>query len=188
MRIVEIDDKYIDYLRKSFPKNILDNKYETRIHKRKFVGIVLEINSFIYFAPLSSPKKSDYDTNNKIKKSTNAICRIVVKNKLLGKILLNNMFPVPKSKIIPYNVDNEKDISYKILVLKQIRWIQKNTTKIKKKANIIYKVKQNETFISNNKNKKFLESISPFNLLETKCLEYNKSELLNKKQEQVILN
>ncbi len=32
MRIVEIDDKYIDYLRKSFPKNILDNKYETRMN------------------------------------------------------------------------------------------------------------------------------------------------------------
>ena len=133
MRIVEIKDSYIEFLRNFYPNAILDNKVGRRKHKRKFVGVVLFINSFLYFAPLSSPKESDYDNNHNIRKSTDAILRIVVKNKLIGKILINNMFPVPNSEIIEYNINNEEDLAYRNLIKKEILWIQKNTSFIEKK-------------------------------------------------------
>lgn len=181
MRIVEIKDSYIEFLRNFYPNAILDNKVGRRKHKRKFVGVVLFINSFLYFAPLSSPKESDYDNNHNIRKSTDAILRIVVKNKLIGKILINNMFPVPNSEIIEYNINNEEDLAYRNLIKKEILWIQKNTSFIEKKAKIIYYTKKNEIFRKNEKNEAFLNNIAPFNLLEAKCIEYveNKAFIVN---------
>ena len=72
-----VSDKYIKYLRQ-FDDKIYDNKEENRIHERKYLGIVLAINNFNYYIPMSSPKKSDYiDFENKIiRNDTKTIIRI----------------------------------------------------------------------------------------------------------------
>ena len=62
MKLYIISDKYINYLRK-FDKKVYDNKEDTRKMTRKYLGVVLKINNFNYYVPLSSPKKTDYKVN-----------------------------------------------------------------------------------------------------------------------------
>ena len=78
-----ISDRYIEYLEQSY-SNIYSNKVANRTHTRKYLGVVLQINDYLYYAPLSSPKESDYQVagNDKvIKKSIVPIIRMVLKNK-----------------------------------------------------------------------------------------------------------
>lgn len=54
---------------------------QTRIHNRKYVGIVLCLGNYHYYIPMSSPKETDYQIageNKVIKKSIVPIIRIVV--------------------------------------------------------------------------------------------------------------
>ena len=100
---------------------MLDNKENSRKNTRKYLGIIISINGINYFAPLSSPKKSDYDLNGEIKKSSSIILRMVKdyssKPQLLGTIKLNNMIPIPDSEIIYYDLSKETNIKYKNLVI-----------------------------------------------------------------------
>ena len=57
MKIYELNEEYIDYL------HSIDNKVENSKGKdyqfsRKYLGVILEINNFKYFAPLSSSKST----------------------------------------------------------------------------------------------------------------------------------
>ena len=52
----EIDSKYIEYL-SGFEPHLFHNKKITQNFSRKYVGIILKINGFDYFAPLSSFKE-----------------------------------------------------------------------------------------------------------------------------------
>jgi len=179
MKLVEISDKYIEYMKMFFKKNILDNKLNQRKHSRKYLGIVLKINNYNYFAPLSSPKESDFKDNGDIKKSNLIIIRMVKStkfcNELLGTIKLNNMLPVPSNQIIDYSLEKELDENYKNLIIDELEWIQKNTTYIKKTAKTLYFIKKNEDNHINIKNKKFFESIIPFTNAEYQCDLYEKN-------------
>ena len=74
MRLYSISDEYINYIRKKFPR-VYSNKEDTRIHTRKYLGAVIEIETHKYYIPLSSPKdKHDYI--------------MVAERKLFEKILL----------------------------------------------------------------------------------------------------
>ena len=65
LNLYSVNDEYIKYLRK-FENKVYDNKEEIRKYERKYVGVVLEINSLNYYVPMSSQKTSDYiDKKNK---------------------------------------------------------------------------------------------------------------------------
>ena len=53
LEIYEIDSAYIQYLT-TFEEHLFKNKKTTQDFSRKYVGVILEINGFKYFAPLSS--------------------------------------------------------------------------------------------------------------------------------------
>lgn len=55
LEIYEIDLSYIEYL-SNFEEHLFKNKKITQDFSRKYIGIILEINGFKYFAPLSSFK------------------------------------------------------------------------------------------------------------------------------------
>ena len=174
LNLYSVSDEYIEYLRK-FDNRIYDNKEEVRVHTRKYLGIVLSINSFNYYIPFSSPKDTDYyDVDKtKIRKSVIPIIRMIEKNaegnyKLYGTLRISNMIPVPITEITPYFVKDEKDINYKNLILSEIRFIRKNTEKIVKSANVLYKQKENNEDIA------YVRNSLNFKLLEEKCLEYIK--------------
>lgn len=72
------------------------------------------------------------------------------------------MIPVPDSELILYEPKYEKNKNYKILVEKELEFIDKNEQMIKKYANIIYnqKVKNyNVSYIKNVVNFKLLKKV-----------------------------
>lgn len=71
MRLYSVSDKYINYLRNSYPR-IYSNKEDSRVHTRKYLGAVIELSGYKYYIPLSSPKlKHDYVMINGEKKIRN---------------------------------------------------------------------------------------------------------------------
>ena len=179
MKLFEVSDRYINYMKQFFYSSMLDNKEERRKHRRKYLGIIISINNINYFAPLSSPKLSDYDNYGKIRKSSAIVLRMIKNHsknpQLLATIILNNMIPVPDSEIILYNLNDEKDIKYKNFVIDELDWIQQNTTKIIKTAKALYYFKKNEELNINENNKKYLNSIMPFKDAEIKFIEFQKN-------------
>ena len=72
LNLYSVSDKYIKYLRQ-FDEKIYDNKEDIRTQTRKYLGIVLTVNDFNYYIPMSSPKKSDYiDYEKKIIRKDNS--------------------------------------------------------------------------------------------------------------------
>ena len=173
MKLYIITDKYINYLRQ-FDNKVYDNKEDRRSVMRKYLGIVLTINNMNYYIPMSSPKQSDY-INDKIRKSIIPIVRIIsneeIDNKsiLKGTLRISNMIPVPDSELILYEPKYEKNDNYRILVEKELEFIDKNENMIKKYASIIYNQKTNGYNVS------YIENVVNFKLLEEKCREYKKN-------------
>ena len=174
MKLYAVTDKYIDYL-KQFDNRVYDNKENNRKVMRKYLGIVLKINELNYYIPMSSPKKSDFK-DNKIRKSIVPIIRIVSNEEidnvpvLKGTLRISNMIPVPDSELILYEPNKEKNKDYKILVEKELVFIEKNEEMIRKYAKIIYNQKMNEYNVS------YIKNVVDFKLLEEKCKEYKKEE------------
>lgn len=147
-KLYSVSDEYIEYLRKLFP-NVYSNKETTRIHTRKYVGIVLCLENYHYYIPMSSPKETDYQIAGEkkaIKKSIVPIIRIVVKNskgqkELKGTLRISHMIPVPPSELQLYDIENEPDKTYKDLVQNEIIFIRKNQDKILANAKLLYKQK-----------------------------------------------
>ena len=170
MKLYSITDKYINYLRK-FDDKVYDNKEDKRKVMRKYLGIVLDINQLKYYIPMSSPKKSDYK-NKEIRKSVIPIIRIVSNEEinnipvLKGMLRISNMIPVPDSELVLYEPKNEKNKNYKILVEKELEFINKNQDMIIKYANILYRQKINNYDVS------YIKNVVDFKLLEEKCIEY----------------
>lgn len=177
MKLYSVSDRYINYLRE-YDKKVYDNKEDIRIATRKYLGIVLKIDDFNYYIPMSSPKKSDYK-DNKIRKSIIPIVRIISKEeinnipKLKGTLRISNMIPVPESELVIYEPKFEKNKNYKILIEKELEFINKNENMIKKFAQIIYNQK------INNYNVSYINNVVNFKLLEQKCLEYIKNRKEN---------
>ena len=103
LEIYEIDSAYIEYL-SAFEEHLFRNKKVTQDFSRKYIGIILEIEGFKYFAPLSSfkPKhKRLCETDDFIKIGVYAV------------INLNNMFPAPLNICKPVLISDIKNEHYK---------------------------------------------------------------------------
>lgn len=163
-----VSDKYIKYLRQ-FDDKIYDNKEENRIHERKYLGIVLAINNFNYYIPMSSPKKSDYiDFENKIiRNDTKTIIRIHDGGRLYGTLRISNMIPVPITELEPYILSRENDLKYKEVILGELRYIRNNSDKIVKYAKIVYNQKVKNIDIG------YIKNTVDFKLLEEKLRQWN---------------
>ena len=126
--------------------------------KRKYIGIVFQINGMNYFAPLSSYKTKHV----KMKESVDFI-----KIKDYAVINLNNMIPVPNSQIVEIDINKEKDLSYRYLLQAESREINRQKNRIRKNAEIVYSHK-----IHNGDSTALAKRINDFELLEKLCREY----------------
>ena len=169
LNLYSVSDKYIKYLRQ-FDDKIYDNKEETRVYERKYLGIVLTVNEYNYYIPMSSPKKSDYvDYSNKIiRNDTKTIIRIHRGNCLYGTLRISNMIPVPITELEPYILSKETDLKYKELILGELRYINDNCNKIVKYAKIVYNQRIKNIDIG------YIKNTVDFKLLEEKLKEWNK--------------
>ena len=145
-----VSDEYIQYLYQ-FDKKIPYNKNA----KRPYIGVVLKIEEFNYFAPLFSPKKahskySDNPTYMKIGTS-------------YGIVRFNNMIPVPISELKYININSIEDKKYRMLLIAQNHFIKLHTEKILKKALKLYTwvtINEKEFFVNLSCNFKLLEKVS----------------------------
>ena len=140
-RFVIITDEYINYLRKTEP-NVMSNKAETRIYHRKYLGIIEELNGFKYFIPLSSPKPKDYAKNRKPKFDTLITVYMKDSKRLYGTLRFNNMIPVPESEIVAYDLNEEGDLKYKLIVFNELYFVRQNKDKIERTAKNLYEAKK----------------------------------------------
>lgn len=172
LNLYSISDKYIKYLRQ-FDDKIYDNKEDVRTHERKYLGVVLTVNEFNYYIPMSSPKKSDYLNIDKkiIRNDTKTIIRIHESGRLYGTLRISNMIPVPITELEPYIISNENDLKYKEVVLGELRYINNNSDKIVKYAKTVYNQKIKNIDIG------YIKNTVNFRLLEEKLKKWNQNNI-----------
>lgn len=160
-----INDKYIEFL-KQLGNSSIESNYAMSAHQKPYVGIVLQVNEYLYFAPLSSPKaKYQKMPNNnptifKIEKGQ--------AKKLIGVVRLNNMLPAPKSVLTRLEISHIKEVKYKNLVLAQLRILVANEDNIFKKAKTIYDL------VVHKQNTFYCQLSNDFSNLEKNCDSYKK--------------
>ena len=157
LNIYEIDPDYIRYL-SSFEEHLFRNKKISQNFNRKYVGIVLSINGFDYFAPLSSFKE-------KHKRLSETLDFIKIGQ--YAVINLNNMFPAPTKLCQRINFNEIKDLNYKNLLRNEYRIIRQKADLILNNANEVYHHK-----LINDGKSKLSQRCNDFKLLEEKLKEY----------------
>ncbi|MEC9485484.1 MAG: type III toxin-antitoxin system ToxN/AbiQ family toxin [Candidatus Izemoplasma sp.] len=152
--MVRVKDKYIKHLRK------IDNKVPKNYNqKRPYVGVLITINGYNYFAPLSSPK-------NKHKKMSNSMLDVFkIKQGEYGIVNLNNMIPVHESQIIEFDFNNE-DYQYRLILINQYIHLKKGKNQLERKARVLYEKVKNGHQIS--------ERCCDFEILEDACSNFKK--------------
>lgn len=162
LMLVRIDKEYCDYLRK-FDNKVPFNYKEKEL--RPFVGVLFEVNNFMYFAPLSSPKKKHLRLKAKLD-------FLKIDGGKLGTINFNNMLPVTKNNIIKIDLNkkcNKKSEQRYIKLLKeQIYWLNRNDEKLYGRSKKLYDKYVNNTLDIRTRNR-----CCNFKLLEDKCKKYN---------------
>lgn len=181
IRIFSVSDRYISFLRADPQlRKVFDNKIDTRLHTRKYLGAVFVHEDFHYFIPFSSPKDSDYkvmrDGTKAIRKSIIPIIRMTTNDtitgatELKGTLKLSNMIPVPESELTPYDISQESDINYRQVVQKEWGYIRSNMNMIIKYAQVLYNQKTRcATLFKKSKEPGYLSGTLDFKYVEEKC-------------------
>lgn len=170
MQLYNISDEYINYLRKNFPR-VYSNKENMRVHTRKYLGTVIDIDSYKYYIPLSSPKdKHDYvftDGKKTVRKNSLIVMRIISGTgdniELKGTLQIGTMIPVPDDAIELYDVENEPDKAYKNLVNEEIIYIRKHEKAIMKNAKVLYSKRKS------GEDNRVVNNCLDFKALEAEC-------------------
>ena len=157
IKLYEISPKYISYL-STYAPHLFHNKQAGQNNERKYIGVVLYINGFEYFAPLSSFKPKHF----KMKESIDFL-----KIKQYAVINLNNMFPVPHGLCTYVDINAQRNPKYKSLLLAEYRAIKAIQEKIRKNAKTLYDLKQKE-----GNSTSLAKRCNDFLLLEKACLHY----------------
>ena len=132
---------------------------------RPFVGIVLNVNGFNYYAPLTSPKPKHITMKNQTD-------FLKINGGSWGAINFNNMIPVPleclkKVEMRIFDTDTKPDIDYKNLLSNQLSWCNSNKERILKQAEKLY-----DSIISGRASESLRSRCCKFAVDEQKCLEY----------------
>ena len=157
IKLYEIDSKYISYMTR-FALHLFHNKQSEQNNERKYIGVVLYINGYEYFAPLSSFKPK----HQKMKEGIDFL-----KIKAYAVINLNNMFPVPSGLCTYVDINAQRNPKYKALLLAEYRAIKAMQEKIRKNAKTLYFLKLKE-----GDSTPLAKRCNDFQLLEKACAEY----------------
>lgn len=168
LNFYKVNEEYVKYL--SQFDNRISKSYDEK-SKRPFIGIVLNVEGILYFAPFTSPKKKHLTMKN-------TIDFLKIDDGRLGAINFNNMIPIPIDECIKIDVENEKNETYKTLLYKQINWCNKkeNITIILNKAKKIYEKNLNKKLPQ-----RIIDRCCDFKLLEQKSKKYKKIKVIEKK-------
>ena len=134
IKLYEVDGNYINFLLPYAP-HLFQNRKNSQKNERKYIGVVLRVNGFHYFAPLSSFK-------DKHKTMKDVIDFMKVKD--YAVINLNNMFPVVNGVYTYVDIGKEKDVHYRALLQAEYRYIKSIKDKILKNAATLYNIKKRD--------------------------------------------
>jgi len=177
MRWYVVDREYVNYL------YTIDNKVEYIDYKDKlkpYFGIVLKMNDYNYYLPVSSAKEK----HNTMKNNKDFLKLIDGDGKLIAVLNINNMIPVPSQYISELNYNQidqyrtfESEMDKKCyidLLRKELGIINFMSDKIKNNANLLY---EHCRLYPNNR---LTLRCCNFKLLEQKSIEYiSLSEVAN---------
>lgn len=138
LRFYDVDATYANYLRQ-FDRRIPNITYGVN---NKFVcGIVLLIDRYNFFAPISS-HKTKQQTNTLIKDSNGQV---------LSSIKFSFMFPAPATVIHPkdFKAVRMVDASYADLLMKEYDFCRRNEQAIRTKAMKVYNIGNNPQHVLN---------------------------------------
>ncbi|MCL1873959.1 MAG: type III toxin-antitoxin system ToxN/AbiQ family toxin [Clostridiales bacterium] len=156
LKFYEVDASYIKYLSK-FDSKVPKVDYSASSQHDKFLcGIVLSINRYNYFAPISSFI---------IPQLTN----IIIKNERgedLSSIRFSFMIPIPDGVATIKNISREPSEKYRRLLNWELRFCMKNANAIFRKAKHVY-----NTVICG-KDPLMIKNCYDFKTLEAACFEY----------------
>lgn len=165
-----VDKEYVEYL-KQFDARVQNIDYNKDV--KPYIGILISVNHFNYYVPISSRKKKHYTMKEDID-----FIKLLDGETLFGVLNLNNMIPIIETAIVPLKyadiekykvfINFEEKAKYIGLLNKELQIIQKNETKILQSAKKIYNIK------TNHPEAKIAKRIIDFKLLEEKAKEYQK--------------
>ena len=130
MELYTVDTSYIDYLG-NYQAHIWVNEENNRL--RPYVGVVMEIGNYKYYAPLSSPKPKHQKMRDRLD-----FIRLEHRGQLKAVINLNNMIPVSDSLIAKIDIAGVTDNFYKNLLNVEMIDIRRKQSTIIKNAKSIY--------------------------------------------------
>ena len=159
LNFYDVKESYAQYLR-AFEHRIPNIHYASN---NKFVcGIVLSVNGFDYFAPISS---------NTAKQRTSLLI-LDERGKAISSIKFSFMFPIPVSEIVrkDFAAIRKENPHYADVLTKEYRFCVKNEDAILQKAEQIYRIGCNRAHW-------LAENCCDYKLLESKYVEWiQKSE------------
>lgn len=127
--------------------------------KSKFAcGIVLQVNGFDYYVPVTSYKRQQPDN----------FLIYAANGKVTSSLRFNYMFPVPKELVQEYRIDDLEDSRYKALVSQELRYCLRNEDTIRKLAERTYRR------VRIGKSPALVENSCDFSLLEMSCQKYER--------------
>ena len=155
IKFYDVKKDYTDFLR-SVDIKIPNISY---IGNDKFLcGVVLKVNQFNYYAPISSLTKKLF-TSQQI---------IHTDGRILGTIKFSFMFPCPDNVLIEKDFTIEPDEKYRDLLINELNYCDNNYHDIKKRAEYIYK-----RYLSGH-DPLLIQNCCNFPVLEIKMQEYIK--------------
>lgn len=156
--LYEVNEKYVDYLVPHAP-HLFHNKKPGQSNNRKYIGVILEVNGYSYFAPLSSFKE-------KHTRMQETIDFLKIGNKAV--ININNMFPVPSGMATRVDINAIKNRPYRDLLREEYRIIKVRSPLIFKNAKVVYDRKLKD------KNSALAKRCNDFAFLEELCQTYKR--------------
>lgn len=135
-----IEKEYVEYLHK-YDIKVENIEYKNRL--KPYIGIILEINNYKYYVPVSSAKNKHYKMQ-----STIDLYKIEYKGKILGVLNINNMIPIKDecAKILKYDqieeyrkfTSNEEKQKYIGLLEIELKIISSKEREITENARKLY--------------------------------------------------
>lgn len=165
-----VDKNYVNYLRE-YDNRVENIEYNTKL--KPYIGILVTINEFNYYVPISSAKEKHY----KIREGMDFI-KIMQDDRIIGVLNINNMIPILDDNvtILKYkDIENYRDFEsdrerklYISFLSFELDLINEKMDKIKKSALKIYNEK------INNPTSNISKRCCDFKLLEEKSKLYKK--------------
>jgi protein AbiQ len=156
-----INSDYVNYLKKSEQEKrsfsrVPNMEYGERQKPKFLCGIVLQVNGFDYYVPVTSFKQQKPD--NFLIKADNG--------QVVSSLRFNYMFPIPKGLTTERKIANEPDRAYRALLAQELRYCIKNHEEIQHLASRTYRR------VILGKDEGLVVNSCDFLLLEQKCIEW----------------